>query len=385
MSTWPAVPLGRLGEIFDGPFGSKLKSEHYSTSGVRVIRLQNIGNGVFQDHDRSFVPAPYALSLGARRVSAGDVLIASLGEGRFPAGRACLYPAGFPDAINKADCFCMKVRRNLIDERYLVNYLQSPYGARAVQGMTQGATRPRLNTTRLGQTLVPLPPLLDQRRIVAELEAHQSAVTNARSGLHAQRASIEALKDVVLSELFDAGRYRQVRLAEVLLHQSQGIGSDWAGFPVYGATRSGIAHAKEKVGKNGERYKSVLPTTVFYNPMRILLGSIAMLDEAGEPGITSPDYVVVNVKPGALEPLAFYEWFRGPQGQRMILDLARGAVRERILFSRLGEGLISLPPIEVQRQACRALKEANRALELIDMQHHSLGTLDQVILGEAFA
>jgi len=39
----------------DGPFGSSLKSEHYSNSGVRVIRLQNLGVGRFIDGDAAFI------------------------------------------------------------------------------------------------------------------------------------------------------------------------------------------------------------------------------------------------------------------------------------------------------------------------------------------
>ena len=40
---WLTSQLGDLIEYAsDGPFGSKIKSEHYSESGVRVIRLQNI-------------------------------------------------------------------------------------------------------------------------------------------------------------------------------------------------------------------------------------------------------------------------------------------------------------------------------------------------------
>ena len=41
--------------LSDGPFGSNLKSEHYSDSGVRVIRLGNIGIGEFIDKDKSFI------------------------------------------------------------------------------------------------------------------------------------------------------------------------------------------------------------------------------------------------------------------------------------------------------------------------------------------
>lgn len=51
---WHWATLGELAadeprSITDGPFGSNLTSAHYTDSGARVIRLQNIGNGVFRD------------------------------------------------------------------------------------------------------------------------------------------------------------------------------------------------------------------------------------------------------------------------------------------------------------------------------------------------
>jgi len=69
-----------------------------------------------------------------------------------------------------------------------------------------------------------------------------------------------------------------------------------------------LAPAKEPVGKDPTRYKLVEPGTIFYNPMRILLGSVAMIDEGDAPGITSPDYVVFTTRPGTLHPRWFYYW-----------------------------------------------------------------------------
>lgn len=43
---WQLLSLARVTvEKCDGPFGSGLKSEHYSDEGVRVVRLQNIERG----------------------------------------------------------------------------------------------------------------------------------------------------------------------------------------------------------------------------------------------------------------------------------------------------------------------------------------------------
>jgi hypothetical protein len=131
--------------------------------------------------------------------------------------------------------------------------------------------------------------------------------------------------------------------------------------PLYGATRDGIAPAKEPVGKRPDRYKPVEPGTVFYNPMRILLGSIAMLDEGEPAGITSPDYVVVRGRPGVLHHRVFYYWLRSSVGEALIRDLARGGVRERILFNRLAEGVIPVLPWKVQERLAEQLGMIPRA------------------------
>ena len=45
---WEVVPLRRVTlDSCDGPFGSGLKSSHYTEEGIRVVRLQNIGHGEF--------------------------------------------------------------------------------------------------------------------------------------------------------------------------------------------------------------------------------------------------------------------------------------------------------------------------------------------------
>lgn len=149
----------------------------------------------------------------------------------------------------------------------------------------------------------------------------------------------------------------QRKLGDVLVEVKQGIGKQWADYPVLGATRDGLALAKEPPGKHPTKYKPVFPGTIFYNPMRILIGSIAFVDQADEPGITSPDYVVLRGREGMLDSRWFYYWLRSPLGVQCINRLARGAVRERMLFNRLAEGTIELPSFTAQQRASSVLRE----------------------------
>jgi len=153
---------------------------------------------------------------------------------------------------------------------------------------------------------------------------------------------------------------------------------------VLGATRSGLAPAREQPGKHAERYKPVTAGTVFYNPMRILIGSIAFVDDDDEPGITSPDYVVLKGRPGVVDSRWFYYWLRSPLGERCIQSLARGAVRERMLFNRLAEGEIELPDYETQLKASKALAQIKPMRAAIRKQIAELELLPQKLLAQVF-
>lgn len=61
---WEVKRLSRVTKSrCDGPFGSGLKSEHYTDEGIRVIRLQNIGFADFDDEDKAFIDPDYYAEL----------------------------------------------------------------------------------------------------------------------------------------------------------------------------------------------------------------------------------------------------------------------------------------------------------------------------------
>jgi type I restriction enzyme, S subunit len=158
---------------------------------------------------------------------------------------------------------------------------------------------------------------------------------------------------------------RKMKLGDALVEIKKGIGESWAAYPVYGATVDGLAPAKEPPGKNPERYKPAFPGTIFYNPMRILIGSVAYVDDNDPPGVTSPDYVVFKGKQGIVDSRWFYYWLRSPVGHECVLSLARGAVRERMLFGRLAEAKVTLPEFEVQEKYAGLLASAQQQTDTI--------------------
>jgi type I restriction enzyme, S subunit len=241
-----------------------------------------------------------------------------------------------------------------------------------------------LSLALLGPTKIWLPALGEQRRIAAQLREQMAAVVRARAAVQEQLGTTETLIQALLRESLNADGHQERRLSECLLEVTEGIGDKWNQFPVLGATRAGLAPAKESVGKNPGRYKPVTRGSVFYNPMRILLGSIAMIHDDDEPGITSPDYVVLRGIEGRLNSTWFYYWFRSPAGAAFIQSLTRGAVRERLLFERLAPAEIPIPSWGTQLRVVKQMRKIHKLRQALSARLTEMELLPAALLRQAF-
>ncbi len=167
---WRLMPLGRITvSRCDGPFGSGLKSDHYTESGVRVVRLQNIRRDGFNDFDEAFIDSDYyERELNGHGVIGGDVLIAGLGDDKNTVGRACVAPAGIEPAMVKADCFRFRLDTNHVLPEFVATELSA--GSAADAGvMSSGSTRSRIPLSVMATRKLAIPPLNEQAVIMGFL------------------------------------------------------------------------------------------------------------------------------------------------------------------------------------------------------------------------
>src|SRR5262245_2823033 len=116
---WTVIPLENLllpGGLFDGPFGSNLKTSDYVNAGVRVVRLENIKHLEFDASKRTFISHPKYESLTKHRVGEGDIIFGSFVDGDV---RVCVLPPLDTIAIAKADCFCIRLREEVANRWFL--------------------------------------------------------------------------------------------------------------------------------------------------------------------------------------------------------------------------------------------------------------------------
>lgn len=190
---------------------------------------------------------------------------------------------------------------------------------------------------------VELPSIPVQRRFVDVYSAMLSNQQSYERGLDDLKlvcdAYIEELRRNMpcveirpyISELND-------RNSDLAIDKVQGVNNSSS----FGETKA------DTTGLDFHNYKIVKSGQFAYNPSRINLGSIALLQDSN--CIVSPMYVVFEVtKKDELLPEYLMMWFGRKEFQRSTLFYATGSVRDTFGFDVMQEVKIPIPSIDIQK------------------------------------
>ena len=181
--------------LSDGPFGSNLKSEHYTDEGVRVIRLGNIGCGYFNDEDRSYISPEHYATIKKYTCRAGEIVIATLGD---PNLRACIVPDHIEYGVNKSDCVHYIPKAEILNNQFVCQYINCPETLSLASGMVHGQTRSRISSGQLADLPIYLPPMDLQQQFAAFVEQTDKSKLEIQKSLE----KFETLKKALMQKYF---------------------------------------------------------------------------------------------------------------------------------------------------------------------------------------
>jgi type I restriction enzyme S subunit len=274
------------------------------------------------------------------------------------------------------------VNEKVVESHYLAAYLRSPaFVAYATQNTT-GSRQPRVRLDALWNALIPLPPLEEQRRIVARVEELMSRIREAKRLRQEAKEEAERLWRSILSETFPkpgtelpAG-WRWVRLGEVFrLKNGKFI-------------RAGELKSEGKVpvyGSNGLLGFTAIPL--------LMEGRTIVIGRVGACGAVN----VVNAPCWISDNAMFVaEWFIECDIEYIALSLhnidfssfvkkgAQPSISQEVVYN----APIPLPPLEEQRRLVAYLQDVQekiRNLKEVQAQTEAeLKRLEQAILDKAF-
>jgi type I restriction enzyme, S subunit len=364
----------------NGQYGTSIQA-HNEVIGLPMLRMGNIQDGQIVWDDLKFADLPSA-EKDTYLLQKGDLIFNRTNSAEL-VGKSAVFD-GSREAIYASYLIRFRLLPKVADPNFVCAYINSERGRAFIESkMTRAIGQVNVSASTMHEMEIPLPEFPEQQLIAKRLNEQYLELKNARIAVEDQIKATELLVDALLCETLKTATLYP--LNECLREVTVGVGGDWARYPVLGATRAGVAPAKDPVGKNPQRYKPVHPGTIFYNPMRILLGSIAMVDDGEESGITSPDYVVMTGVEKRLHSRWFYYWFRSKYGAEFIKSLSRGAVRERLLFKRLAPNKIKIPDWKAQETFARQLNEIRRLRIALKEKLNSIEAIPKKLLRETFS
>ncbi|MGE6760750.1 restriction endonuclease subunit S [Corallococcus interemptor] len=193
-----------------GPFGSNLKVQDYRTSGVPLVFVREIRRERFGDVDTKYISSEKAAELAAHVVRPGELLITKMGD---PPGDTAVYPMDRPDAVITSDCIKLSPNSKISSSDFLALLLRSPNVRSLLVEQTKGVAQQKLSLKRFREIQFPLPPLNEQRRIVAKLEALLARSRRAKNALDVIPALLERFRQSVLAAAFRGDLTRDWREA----------------------------------------------------------------------------------------------------------------------------------------------------------------------------
>lgn len=217
MSERQRVPLGELAAsdgFAVGPFGSRMKTEHYTASGARVLRGTNITNDGRIAGQFVYVSDEFADSLGSARLRAGDIALPHRGA----IGRAALVKSD--DLVMSTSLMRVRVDRALAEPSFIAAFLASDAGRHELLQFASTVGTPGIGQplASLRKVRIPLPSLEEQRRIAAVLGALDDLIeTNRRQVIRLEELARVVVartpEEVELGEFAGTLDSRQVRPA----------------------------------------------------------------------------------------------------------------------------------------------------------------------------
>lgn len=151
-----------------GPFGSDLQTKHYTQSGVRIIQLQNIGDGIFYDDYKIFTSKEKADQLFTCNIFPGEIIIAKMAD---PVARACIVPDKDGRYLMASDGIRLSIDKKEFNTRFVLETINSKEFRRIAIAKSTGSTRARIGLTELREIPVKYPSIEEQNMISLKIDA----------------------------------------------------------------------------------------------------------------------------------------------------------------------------------------------------------------------
>lgn len=200
MSAWPIVKLQDLVMEARSGFASGARSD----TGVIQVRMNNV-TIAGELSLRSFIRVPAdEETIECYRLSDGDVLFNNTNSTEL-VGKTALFTGHSEPVVFSNHFTRIRTKRDLLEPGFLVRWLNLQWRQKLFERLCdRWIGQSAIKNERLLPLAIPLPPLAEQQRSVAALDAQLAAAARARAAVAAQLDAATRLQTAQLEEFFPA-------------------------------------------------------------------------------------------------------------------------------------------------------------------------------------
>ena len=190
---WTWASVDQLADVGTGATPKRDKAAYWNDGDVPWV-TSSVVNGDYVDQASEFVTKLALAETNLTLYPIGTLLIAMYGEGKT---RGKCTELRIPASTNQA-LAALQVDSSI--RGYLRHFLELNY--EEMRKVASGGVQPNLNLSLVRAVCVPLPPLPEQVRIVAEVDRHLSIIREVEAEVDANLQRAQALRQAVLATSF---------------------------------------------------------------------------------------------------------------------------------------------------------------------------------------
>ena len=200
---WKTVKINDVCLVTDYVANGSFKSlsdnvEYLTNDGYAIlVRLTDFTKG--WNGNYKYVDEHAYNFLAKTKLFAGDLLISNVGE----PGKTFLVPELDMPMTLGPNSILVRPNNNVLNTKFFKYLIDSLYGKSLLDKITSGTTQKKFNKTGFRNLEIPLPPLAEQERIVAKLDAAFAEIGEAISTAESKESEVQALKTSILSKLLN--------------------------------------------------------------------------------------------------------------------------------------------------------------------------------------
>lgn len=374
--------------VVSGPFGSNISAKFFVSSGVPVIRGNNLSLGTsgprFVDDDFVFLTVEKADELSSSEALPNDLIFTARGT----IGQVGIIPkkSKYSRYILSANQLRFRPDPKVADPMFLYYWFSQPNLVFYMQGLNQGSALPNMNLGTMRTLPVRLPPLPEQRAIAEVLSSLDDKIElNRRMNYTLEQLAQTLFKHWFidnpesenwekrsLTNLYEINPYRELKKGSLAQYL------DMANIPVVGHR---VENWYKRTFSSGSRYSNGDTLLARITPC-LENGKTAFVDflNEGEVGWGSTEFIVLHPKFPLPHEFGYYLARSDDFRNFSIQNMSGTSGRQRVPISCFDSYQILEPPIGLAKEFGEIASELMKLIRTNDNQSRTLSELRDTLL-----